>query len=142
MTAKEYLRQIAVLDAKINRRQKQVDELKLMVTSVYPMTDGDRVQSSGSKDRVADIVAKWVDLEAEIEELVDHLVEKKHRIIGEIHQLDDVRYIRVLEMRYVDCVTFEQIAVSMHLDIRWIYRLHGFALQEFAKKHLTSESHV
>lgn len=141
MTAKEYLRQIAVLDAKINRRQKEVEELKLMVTSVYPMTDGDRVQSSGSKDRVADIVAKWVDLEAEIEELVDHLVEKKHRIIGEIHQLDDVRYIRVLEMRYVDCVTFEQIAVSMHLDIRWIYRLHGFALQEFAKKHLTSESH-
>ena len=142
MTAKEYLRQIAVLDAKINRRQKEVEELKTLATHITTTAEGDRVQSSGSKDRVADIVAKWVDLEAEIEELVDHLVEKKHRIIGEIHQLDDVRYIRVLEMRYVDCVTFEQIAVSMHLDIRWIYRLHGFALQEFAKKHLTSESHV
>ena len=142
MTAKEYLRQIAVLDAKINRRQKQVDELKLMVTSVYPMTDGDRVQSSGSKDRMAGIVARWVDLEAEIGQMIDHLVEVKHRIIGEIHQLEDARYIQLLEMRYVDMDTFEQIAVNMQYDIRWIYRLHGFALQEFTQKHLTSESHV
>ena len=45
MTAKEYLRQIAVLDAKINRRQKEVEELKkksellaeLLKVNVYDM---------------------------------------------------------------------------------------------------------
>ena len=142
MTAKEYLRQIAVLDAKINRRQKEVEELKTLATHITTTAEGDMVQSSGSMDRMAGIVARWVDLEAEIGQMIDHLVEVKHRIIGEIHQLEDARYIQLLEMRYVDMDTFEQIAVNMQYDIRWIYRLHGFALQEFTQKHLTSESHV
>ena len=142
MTAKEYLRQIAVLDAKINRRQKEVEELKTLATHITTTAEGDRVQSSGSMDRMAGIVARWVDLEEEIGQMINRLVEVKHRIIGEIHQLEDARYIQLLEMRYVDMDTFEQIAVNMQYDIRWIYRLHGFALQEFAKKHLTSESHV
>ena len=142
MTAKEYLRQIAVLDAKINRRQKEVEELKTLATHITTTAEGDRVQSSGSKDRMAGIVARWVDLEAEIGQMIDHLVEVKHRIIGEIHQLEDARYIQLLEMRYVDMDTFEQIAVNMQYDIRWVYRLHGFALQEFTQRNLASESHV
>lgn len=133
MTAKEYLRQIAVLDAKINRRQKEVEELKTLATHITTTAEGDRVQSSGSMDRMAGIVARWVDLEEEIGQMIDHLVEVKHRIIGEIHQLTDDRYIRILEMRYVDRETFEQIAVTMHIDIRHIFRLHGYALQEFTK---------
>lgn len=133
MTAKEYLRQIAVLDAKINRRQKEVEELKTLATHITTTAEGDRVQSSGSMDRMAGIVARWVDLEEEIGQMIDHLVDVKHRIIGEIHQLTDDRYIRILEMRYVDRETFEQIAVTMHIDIRHIFRLHGYALQEFTK---------
>lgn len=137
MTAKEYLQQIAVLDAKINRRQKEVEELKTLATHITTTAEGDRVQSSGSMDRMASIVARWVDLEEEIGQMIDHLVEVKHRIIGEIHQLEDARYIRILEMRYVDRETFEQIAVTMHMDIRHIFRLHGYALQEFTQKILS-----
>ena len=33
--------------------------------------------------------------------------------------------------------TFEQIAVTMHMDIRHIFRLHGYALQEFAQRILS-----
>ena len=38
MTAKEYLRQIGTLDAKINRRMKQVEELKALATSTGSLT--------------------------------------------------------------------------------------------------------
>lgn len=137
MTAKEHLRQIGVLDAKINRRQKQVDELKTLITSTGCQSPGDRVQSSPAGDKMASTVIKWVDMEDEITDMIDELIGLKHRIIGEIHQLDDQRYIRILEMRYIDQETFEQIAVTMHMDIRHIFRLHGYALQEFTQKVLS-----
>lgn len=143
MTAKEYLRQIAVLDAKIKRRQTEIEELKTAATHITTTLDENKVWTAGgSNDKIADIVTRWVVMEQNVAEMLDQLMTLRHKIIGEIHQLTDDRYIRILEMRYVDRETFEQIAVNMQYDIRWIYRLHGYALQEFAKKHLTSESHV
>ena len=137
MTAKEHLRQIGVLDAKINRRQKQVDELKALATSTGSLTPGDKMQSSPSGDKRSGIVIKWVDMEYEIIDMINELIDLKNQIIGEIHQLDDQRYIQILEMRYIDQETFEQIAVTMHMDIRHIFRLHGYALQEFTQKVLS-----
>ena len=143
MTAKEYLRQIAVLDAKIKRRQTEIEELKTAATHITTTLDENKVWTAGgSIDKIADIVTRWVVMEQNVAEMLDQLMTLRHKIIGEIHQLTDDRYIRILEMRYVDRETFEQIAVNMQYDIRWIYRLHRYALQEFAKKHLTSESHV
>ena len=139
MTAKEYLRQISVLNAKIARRQRQVEELKLLATGTGSAMVKDRVQSSPSPDKMSDIVAKWIDMEADVTEMIDKLVDKKNRIIGEIHQLDDERYIRILEMRYIDQETWEQIAVNMCMDVRHIYRLHGYALQEFTVQVLTCQ---
>ena len=78
-------------------------------------------------------------MEEEVTRMIDQLIDLKNRIIGEIHQLDDERYIRILEMRYMDQDTWEQIAVNMHMDVRHIYRLHGYALQEFTMKVLTSQ---
>jgi len=134
MTAKEYLRQIGVLDTKISRRMKQVEELKILATGTGSLAPGDRVQSSPDGDKTSSIVIKWIDLEHEVTAMIDELIDLKNRIIGEIHQLDDERYIRILEMRYIDQYHWEQIAVNMHMDVRHIYRLHGYALQEFTQK--------
>lgn len=136
MTAKEYLRQIGVLDAKINRRLKQVEELKELATATGSLAPGDRVQSSPAGDRMSSTVIKWIDMEHEVTRMIDELVDLKNQVIGEIHQLDDQRYIRILEMRYIDQEKWEQIALNMHLDVRWVYRLHGYALQEFAQRNL------
>ena len=138
MTAKEYLRQIAVLDAKISRRQTEIEELKTRATHITTMFDENKVQSSGgSDDRMADVVTRWIIMEEEVTRMTDQLVGLKHKVIGEIHKLEDVRYIQILEMRYLDLCTFEQIAVTMHMDIRHIFRLHGYALQEFTKRNMS-----
>jgi len=36
----------------------------------------------------------------------------------------------LLELRYLCFKTWEQIAVELHFDLRWVYRLHGRALDE------------
>lgn len=140
MTAKEYLRQIAVLDAKIKRRQTEIEELKTAATHITTMFDENKiqVQSSGrADDKIANIVTRWVVMEQNVAEMLDQLMNLRHKIIGEIHQLTDDRYIQILEMRYLDLCTFEQIAVTMHMDIRHIFRLHGYALQEFTKRNMS-----
>lgn len=138
MTAKEYLRQIAVLDAKIKRRQTEIEELKTAATHITTVFDENKIQTSGrSDDKIANIVTRWIAMEHQVAEMLEQLMDLRHKIIGEIHQLTDDRYIRILEMRYVDRETFEQIAVTMHMDIRHIFRLHGYALQEFTQKILS-----
>lgn len=135
MTAKEYLRQIAALDAKITGRLKQLENLKHLVAVSRSPSDitPDKVQTSLEGDRMAAIIAEWVDIEREIDDDVDKLVRTKHRIIGEIHQLADARYIQILELRYVELMTFEQIADEMGIVLRHVYRLHGGALEAFRK---------
>lgn len=136
MTAKEYLRQIAALDAKINGRLKQLENLKHLAAVTRSPSDisPDKVQTSVEGDRMAAIIAEWVDIEREIDDDVDKLVRTKHRIIGEIHQLVDARYIQILELRYVELMTFEQIADEMGIVLRHVYRLHGGALEAFRKE--------
>lgn len=136
MTAKEYLRQIAALDAKINGRLKQLENLKHLAAVTRSPSDisPDKVQTSVEGDRMAAIIAEWVDIEREIDDDVDKLVRTKHRIIGEIHQLVDARYIQILELRYVEMMTFEQIADEMGIVLRHVYRLHGGALEAFRKE--------
>ena len=51
-------------------------------------------------------------------------------------QLEDGRLRDVMRYRYIDGMKWEQIAVVMRLDYRWVLRLHGRALCK-----LTIESH-
>ena len=74
-----------------------------------------------------------MELEHKITQEVNRLVDLKSRMIDMIHKLDSVDYQSVLELRYISYYTWEQIAAEMHYSLRWIYQLHGKALQAFEK---------
>lgn len=131
MRTKDYLLQIKSLDRKINNRLREAEELKQRALSLSSVRyDKDIVQGGKPKD-VSDMVARWVDMENEITADIDRLVDLKHKIVGEINQLHDARHIELLMLRYVKCMTFEEIAVEMKYSFRQIIRIHGSALQEF-----------
>lgn len=96
------------------------------------------VQGGSHHDSMADIVAKCIDKEREINKQTDGLIDLRHKIIGEINQLSDPVHIELLFKRYVEYKTWEQIAVEMGYTIRWVYSLHGSALQEFESKHFNT----
>ena len=52
----------------------------------------------------------------------------KRLAMDAIDQVEEARLREVLELYYLDGYTWEQVAAAMHLDQRWIYRLHGTAL--------------
>lgn len=131
MKAKTYLEQLEILDTKINQKQMQLSDLKLKSTSTGGISYGERVQTSPSGDSLCNAVTRYVALEQEINDDIDHFVDKKNVIINQIHALSDVKYIKLLFMRYVQFKRLEVIAVEMNYSYQYTKELHGVALQEF-----------
>lgn len=87
----------------------------------------------GAPDRLADAVAKIVDLKAEINRDIDRLVDKKRDIAAKLGKLTDRRYYAVLFRRYLLFETFEKISCEMNYSWRRVHDLHGQALEAFQR---------
>jgi DNA-directed RNA polymerase specialized sigma subunit len=78
--------------------------------------------------RLRGLLAKIVDLEKEIDADVDRLIYIRDNIKAIIEAVEDDRERLLLQYRYLDGRTFEEIAVQMHYSWRQIHRLHSRAL--------------
>lgn len=126
MTAKEYLRQAYKMDKRIRILQGKVDKLRSALEYHSPSLEGGG--GSGSADRMPDTISKIMEYEQHAAQLQTAYVDKYIEIDRAIHSVEDDTMREVLERRYLLYQKWEQIAQEMHKDIRWIYRLHGRAL--------------
>lgn len=135
MRAKEYLQSIRSLDAKINNKINQLDEVRSKLTSVSSTSTGDeRVQTSislGSKTE--SLIIKLEVLSEEINGDIDRYVGEKNKAINLVNCLENKTYIEILSFRYFEGRTWEEIAVKMGYGYRHTLRIHGQALVEFQK---------
>ena len=74
MRAKDYLNQISKIDRLIENKIAEMDQWKAIATGTTSYSEGDRVQSSGSKEKMADAVARYLDMENEINSEIDRLI--------------------------------------------------------------------
>lgn len=138
MTAKEYLQQLCRADVIINQRIQEKADLRSRLFSIGSMDYAkERVQmtlptGSGYEREIV----KLIDLENEIDGLIDTYVNLKHKVIEQLHELNNIDQIKILYKRYVLGEKFEQIAVDLNFSIRNVYKIHGHALQEFQKIYL------
>lgn len=134
MTTKSYLQSIEELDKRIESKLVDKYQLETMAMSITVSNDTERVQSSSEKDRMANTVAKIIDLEKEIDVLVDSFIDKRKHIISQIDAMDNPTFIQVLSLRYIGKKTLDDIAVSLgNKTRRHADRIHGRALQEFER---------
>lgn len=135
MTTKQYLNQIRRADLRLAQRKRELDELRANMTYLTGISyDGVRVQTSNVSTgfRIPEDIA---DKELAICRMISDISDLRHRIIGEIESLEDVRHVQILMDRYVNYRTFEQIACDMGYSYVHTIRIHGDALREFAQKH-------
>lgn len=132
ISAKEYLKSIRTLDMAIKVKEEELYRLKLNIASLSPQTTGERVMNSSTSDMMS-TVDKIVDMQAVINAEIDRLVDLKEEARTKINQLKDTRYVSLLTDYYINCKTWEQVADDIGYDLRWVYRLHGRALQSFSK---------
>jgi len=129
MTAKEYLKQIRIISAKIdNLKMEIVDiESKLGVQGI----SYDKIPSTpNGEDHRSKYIYKLIELRDKYLDECRTLAEKREEIIHTIHKIDDIRFQQVLYYRYVQGKTFEDISDLMGYSLVHIHRLHGWALQK------------
>ena len=127
MTAKEYLSQYKDLNDSINAKLEQVGELRRKAQTVSSGSS-DGTHSSTPRDRIGEITARIVDLEREINEDIDRSIDVQRGILTAISTVPDERLRHLLELRYINCLTLEEIARRMDYSYKQICRLHGKAL--------------
>jgi hypothetical protein len=129
MDAKDYLRQVEMLDAIIKNKLIEKQQWMDMALGITAQMGGERVQASGSQSKMADAVAKCVDMEAEIDKLIDRLIELKKEVVATIEKLHSPIEYSVLHMRYIQFKTLQEIADHYNRDYGWATTTHGRALK-------------
>ena len=133
MDAKEFLKQPEKLDLRIKNKLIEKQQWKDIAMGITANMDGERVQSSGAKSKMADAVIKCVDMEAEIDSLIDELIDTKKEVIQTIEQMDSATEYNVLHMRYIQYLSLQEIADHYNRDYGWATTTHGRALKNVQK---------
>ena len=128
MTAQEYFNQAYRLDQRINSKIEHLltlNELALKATATY--TGMPHSPNKGSQT-MANTVGRIIDLQNEINRDIDELVDLKAEIREVIDAVPDTDLRLILEERYLNWKSWEQIAVTLGYNLRYLHRLHRQAL--------------
>ena len=142
MKAKEYLQQVEKINKMIDNKLVELEQWKAIATGITAHSDGERVQASGSQQKMADAVSRYVDIQNEVDKQIDRLVELKKEVISTIEQLPSDEY-DMLHKMYIGRVdeegceikymSLEEIADSKKITYKWAATIHGRALQKVQK---------
>lgn len=131
MTAKQYLRQAYRLNDLINSDLAELEQLKVLFTSVSsPNLSG--IPSSGTRKQEApfvNAVMKIIELEKVIDAEIDRFVDLKKEIRDVINKVPDNNQKLVLKLRYIQFLKWESVAAEMDLSLKQVHRIHNEALK-------------
>lgn len=128
MTAKEFLMMGWKIEKRIDARIAERERIMDRMTAVRKSTPSATGARGGRRRDWTDAVAALEDVDARLNREIAELCRIKRMIAEAIDAVEIISQRRVLEMRYRNYMTWEQIAVNMPCDIRTVYRLHGRAL--------------
>lgn len=131
MGVKEYLNEIRHLNAMINNKLAEKEELRHMrITACYT----DMPKGSGAEeDKICKVVENIARLDDEITEMIDNLVDKKREAIEYLNKVPSFKNSHLLESRYLRGRKWPDIAEEFDVSERNIHRMHSNALIEFEK---------
>ena len=84
----------------------------------------------GGSEDWTDTADRLIELEKRVNARVRDLVRLKQAAMDAIDRVDEAPLREVLELYYLDGYRWEQVASTMNLDVRQVFRLHGKALQK------------
>lgn len=123
-----YLSRYRRMSKRIDRlleEQSRWREMALKITPVLSQAPGGG-ESGSPIERPMD---KVLEIDMEINREIDTLQTVRQEIRAALNQLEDENLKLLMEYRYIDGLTWEQIAVKMNYSYMQICRLHGKALR-------------
>ncbi len=132
MKAKDFLTQLKKLDKMIENKMIECAQWRYIAAGTTAQMGGERVQSSGSQQKMADAIDRYVDIENEIDNFIDKLIDKKKDVISVIEHLNATEY-DILHKVYVQYFTLDEVADFYDKTYSWATTVHGRALRNVQK---------
>ena len=126
LTPKEFLSLAWGIDRRIELKIEERERLESRVTSGR-LSNFSGMPRGGKYDWT-DTVTSIMRVSEQINEEIQNLCRIKRIVNEAIDAVEDVRYRRILELRYRNYMTWEAIAEELQYDARYVYKLHGRAL--------------
>lgn len=133
MDAKNYLQQVEKLDAIIANKLIERQQWKDIALGITASVGGERVQSTTSQQKMANAIERCVDMEAEIDRLIDELINTKKDVIATIEKLYSPTEYKILHMRYIQYIGLTEIADMLNREYSWVTTTHGRAMKNVQK---------
>lgn len=128
MTVREYLERPETLRLEISRKRTRIETLRRLATRFSAGFTDVRVRSSPDPARMQAFLAEAADEESEIA----LLGEKQKQAVADaallISRLPDKTMARIMELRYLDKCSWEEIVEQMDCSAASVFRLHRQAL--------------
>lgn len=129
MTPKEYLEQVRRSGQRLATLAARMDWIRSMGTNITGGWSGVRVQGDPSFSRVEGAVVALADMMQDAEAAAADCRDQQRRALEMINALTDERHRSVLELRYISCHQWADIADILSYDGAWVYKLHAEALK-------------
>lgn len=131
--AKKFFQEIRNIDKQIDVKYEQLVQLEALATKVTATMSDVSVKSSGVSRGRENSMDDIIELKKEIGADIARLVKLELEANDIIRQIQNEKYRRVLESRYLLGKAWGSIAVDMEMTYQGVCKLHGKALQEAEK---------
>lgn len=133
--AKEFLNRGYQSRIRIRAKKERIENWRRIAESITAAIKPVAAFSSMPSKKVEDCVCNIIELQEEIQEEIDGLVQVEREIGRAITKaVEDPTLRALLEMRYLNYLKWEEIAVRLDVTFRWTMTLHWRALEEFSSK--------
>ena len=131
MNLKKYLEKLQILDIEIKIKEEHIKELRRILDALQT-TVKNETYSDLKQRRLTEVKEIISDFEYKFIQDVKLKLETKKLILDMIEKVENTEYRIILELKYVNQKTWEQIAEMMNYSVRNMYYIQKKALKQFA----------
>lgn len=131
MTAKEYLQQYRHIQREIEDIDRRMAQIRLKYAAPSAINYSDMPKAHNSEHDLSDYIVK-------MDELTDYMISKYTRLRGievdiymRVDRMENQKERELLRYRYIDGMTWTEIAEALGTTERNVYFIHGRALKHF-----------
>ena len=126
--AKRFFQSIRNSYKELECLKEQRNKLFSMLTSTSIKLKEVDVMTSGSGDKMSEVVPVMIELDEKINTQITSIIEKQLKAEKVIQQIDNMKYRETLRWYYVQNLRWEEVAKRMNYDISYVQRVNGQAL--------------
>ena len=116
----------------LTKEEQRLNSLRINALNITPVIDG-LPHAKTAQSKVERNALRIIESEQEVETLRAEMVQAKSTLADKImSQVDEPNYQTLLVLRYVECLSFREIARRMHFVLRNLFNLHDAALENFS----------